>query len=83
MMEVLRVDENKMCIDLSKKSLKAEGVNAANKRLKKAKQVHTIMRQTAIKLQTPVEQLYEQFGWDLYDKCGFEHAFDAFRCAMT
>jgi len=50
MMEVLRVDENKMCIDLSKKSLKADGVSAANKRLKKAKQVHTIMRQTAIKL---------------------------------
>jgi translation initiation factor 2 alpha subunit (eIF-2alpha) len=41
------------------------------------------MRQTAIKLKTPVEQLYEQFGWDLYDKCGFEHAFDAFRVAMT
>ena len=50
MMEVLRVDEVKMCIDLSKKSLKAEAVNNANKRLKKAKQVHTIMRQTAIKL---------------------------------
>lgn len=41
------------------------------------------MRQTAIKLKTPIEQLYEQFGWDLYDKCGFEHAFDAFRVAMT
>lgn len=83
MMEVLRVDEEKMCIDLSKKSLKSDAVNTANKRLKKAKQVHTIMRQTAIKLQTPVESLYEQFGWDFYDKCGFEHAFDAFRCAMT
>jgi translation initiation factor 2 alpha subunit (eIF-2alpha) len=44
MMEVLRVDEEKMCIDLSKKSLKSDAVNAANKRLKKAKQVHTIMR---------------------------------------
>ncbi len=55
MMEVLRVDEEKMCIDLSKKSIKNDAINAANKRLKKAKQVHTIMRQTAIKLQTPVE----------------------------
>lgn len=83
MMEVLRVDEEKMFIDLSKKSIKTEAINTANKRLKKSKQVHTIMRQTAIKLQTPVEQLYEQFGWDLYDKCGFEHAYDAFRVAMS
>ena len=83
MMEVLRVDEEKMCIDLSKKSIKNDAINAANKRLKKAKQVHTIMRQTAIKLQTPVELLYEQFGWDLYDKCGYEHALDAFRIALT
>lgn len=44
MMEVLRVDEDKMCIDLSKKSIKSDAINTANKRLKKAKQVHTIMR---------------------------------------
>jgi translation initiation factor 2 subunit 1 len=29
MMEVLRVDEDKMCIDLSKKSLKTDAINAA------------------------------------------------------
>ena len=58
-MEVLRVDENKMCIDLSKKSIKQDAIEIARKRCKKAKQVHTIMRQSAIKLQTPVEQLYE------------------------
>ena len=68
MMEVLRVDEEKMCIDLSKKSIKADAIAVANKRLKKAKQVHTIMRHTAIKLNTPVEQLYDQFGWDFYEK---------------
>lgn len=81
MMEVLRVDEDKMCIDLSKKSLKVESSEIANKRYKKAKQVHTIMRQTAIKLNTPVLELYERFGWDLYDQ--FEHAYDAFRIALT
>ena len=41
------------------------------------------MRQTAIKLNTPVLKLYEQFGWDLYDKCGFDHDFEAFKVAMT
>lgn len=55
MMEVFRVDEDKMCIDLSKKTLKTDAINAAHKKLKKSKQVHTIMRQTAIKLKTPVE----------------------------
>ena len=62
-MEVLRVDEDKMCIDLSKKSIKADAIDVATKRYKKAKQVHSIMRQTAIKLNTPVEELYEKFGW--------------------
>ena len=81
MMEVLRVDEEKMCIDLSKKSIKPEATHLATKRYKKAKQVHTIMRQVAIKLQTPVQELYEAWGWDLYDK--FEHAFDAFRIALS
>jgi translation initiation factor 2 alpha subunit (eIF-2alpha) len=39
------------------------------------------MRQTAIKLNTKVEELYEQFGWELYEK--FDHAYDAFRIALT
>ena len=43
-MEVLRVDENQKYIDLSKKSLKSDAIQAASKRLKHAKQVHTIMR---------------------------------------
>jgi len=83
MMEVLRVDEDKMCIDLTKKNVKPELQDAAVKRFKKAKQVHAIMKQAAVKLQTPAEELYEQFGWDLYEKCGFDHAYDAFRVAMT
>ena len=83
MMEVLRVDEDKMCIDLTKKNVKPELQDATVKRFKKAKQVHAIMKQAAVKLQTPAEELYEQFGWDLYEKCGFDHAYDAFRVAMT
>jgi translation initiation factor 2 subunit 1 len=83
MMEVLRVDEDKMCIDLTKKNVKPELRDAAVKRFKKAKKVHAIMRLVAVKLQTPTEELYEQFGWDLYEKCGFDHAYDAFRVAMT
>ena len=37
MMEVLRVDEDKMCIDLTKKNVKPESQDMAVKRFKKAK----------------------------------------------
>jgi len=70
-----------MCIDLSKKSIKPYSTDAAVKRYKKAKQVHTIMRQTAVRLNIPVIELYEIWCWDLYDK--FEHAYDAFRIALS
>jgi len=38
------------------------------------------MRACAVQLKTPVEELYEEWGWDLYDL--FEHALDAFRIAI-
>jgi len=50
MMEVLRVDGERMNINLSKKSINPADQDDAAKRYKKAKQVHAIMRQTAIKL---------------------------------
>lgn len=82
MMEVLRVDEEKMYIDLSKKSLIPDYLDEAEKRWKKSKKVHEIMFEVAMKLKTPIETLYEAWGWDLYEKCGLEHALDAMRVAM-
>ena len=52
----------------------------AEKFFKKAKMVHNIMKQTAVKLGCYLQELYEKFGWGLYDK--FEHAYDAFRLIM-
>ena len=69
MMEVLRVDEEKMYIDLSKKSLMTESVEEADIRWKKSKKVHEIMFEVAMKLKVPIEELYETWGWDMYDKC--------------
>ena len=40
------------------------------------------MFEVAMKLKVPTEQLYEAWGWDLYERCGFEHALDAMRVAM-
>jgi len=83
MMEVLRVDEGKMYIDLSKKSLMPEAVEEADIRWKKSKKVHEIMFEVGMKLKIGnIEELYEAWGWDMYEKCGLEHALDAMRVAM-
>ena len=44
-----------------------------------------IMSMTAFKLGCKTIDLYEQFGWDLYDKdkTGFNHAYEAFKLCLT
>jgi translation initiation factor 2 subunit 1 len=79
-MMVIRVDREKRYIDLSKKKVQPEEAAEAEKCFKKAKMVHNIMKQTAAKLNCTLLELYEQFGWDLYDKFG--HAYDSFRMIM-
>lgn len=49
-MMVIRVDQEKRYIDLSKKKVQAEEAAESEKYYKKAKMVHNIMRQTAVKL---------------------------------
>ena len=39
------------------------------------------MKQTAYNLQCKLIELYEAFGWDLYDT--FDHAYDAFKLIVT
>ena len=38
------------------------------------------MKLTAHQLQVRLEDIYNEFGWDLYDK--FEHAYDAFKLIL-
>lgn len=82
-MMVIRVDREKRYIDLSKKKVLAADAAAAELHFKKAKMVHNILKQVAVKLGHDVTllSLYEKFGWKLYDK--YEHAFDAFRLIMS
>jgi len=82
MMEVLRVDDEKMYIDLSKKSMMPDTKEEAEKRWKKSKKVHEIMFEVAMKLKVTIESIYEEWGWDMYEKCGFDHAFDAMRVSL-
>ena len=81
MMDVRRVDVKTKSVDLSRKSIKPEDRQDAMDRFKKAKKVHAIMRVTAVALKTNALKLYEDWGWDLYDK--FDHAYDAFRIALA
>jgi translation initiation factor 2 subunit 1 len=81
MMDVRRVDVKTKSVDLSRKSIKPEDRLEAMERFKKAKKVHAIMRVTAVALKTNALKLYEEWGWDLYDK--FDHAYDAFRIALA
>lgn len=78
-MMVIRVDREKRYIDLSKKKVLAADGASTEIHFKKAKMVHNILKQMAVKIgpECTLKSLYEKFGWDLYDKYG--HAFDAFR----
>jgi translation initiation factor 2 subunit 1 len=79
-MMVIRVDKEKRYIDLSKKKVQPEEAVSCEKHFKKAKMVHNILKQMAVKMDVTLLSLYEQFGWDLYDKYG--HAYDSFRLIM-
>ena len=79
-MEVRRVDFKSQSVDVTRKSVKENEAEVAMTRFKNSKKVHAIMKACAVQLKTPVEELYEEWGWDLYDK--FEHALDAFRIVV-
>ncbi len=79
-MMVIRVDKEKRYIDLSKKKVQPAEALTTEKHYKKAKMVHNILKQVATKLDCYLQELYEKFAWDLYDKFG--HAYDAFRLIM-
>ena len=80
---VIRVDREKRYIDLSKKKVLAADASSTEMHFKKAKMVHNILKQMAVKIgpDCTLKSLYEKFGWNLYDKYG--HAFDAFRLIMS
>ena len=78
---VLRVDEEKGYIDLSKRRVSPEDVAACEDRYNKAKAVHGVLRHLAERRKLYLEDLYEKIGWPLYKKYG--HAYDAFKLAIN
>ena len=78
---VLRVDKEKGYIDLSKRRVSPEDVQACEERYNKAKAVHGVLRHVAERRKYYLEDLYEKIGWPLYRKYG--HAYDAFKLSLS
>lgn len=78
---VLRVDKEKGYIDLSKRRVSPEDVQACEERYNKAKAVHGVLRHLADRRKLYLEDLYERVGWPMYKKFG--HAYDAFKMSIN
>ncbi|SPR00304.1 unnamed protein product (mitochondrion) [Plasmodiophora brassicae] len=78
---VLRVDKEKGYIDLSKRRVTPEEIEAMENKWNMSKTVHSIMRQVSGKVHIPVEDLLKAIAWPLYKKFG--HACTAFKLAIT
>jgi translation initiation factor 2 subunit 1 len=75
-MTVLRTDEAKGYVDLSRRDLSTDEKAAAELRFHNAKIVHSILSHVATTHQLSLLSLYTQIGWPLYRRFG--HACDAF-----
>mmetsp|Transcript_29351 Transcript_29351/g.95639 ORF Transcript_29351/g.95639 Transcript_29351/m.95639 type:complete len:339 (-) Transcript_29351:469-1485(-) len=78
---VLRVDQEKGYIDLSKRRVSPEDVATCEERFNKSKMVHSIMRHVCENRSCELEELYQSVGWPLYRKYG--HAFEAFKMIVA
>lgn len=74
---VLRVDEAKGYVDLSKKMLTEEDIQGCEERYQQSRTVHGILAHVAHECKIRLlEDIYLQFGWNLYKRFG--HAYRAF-----
>lgn len=74
---VLRVEEDKGYIDLSKRRVAPEDAASKEELFAKAKAVHGIMRHVSSQCNKPCIELCQMVAWPLYEK--FPSVFDAFR----
>lgn len=74
---VLRVDEEKGYVDLSKRRVAPEDAAAKEESFAKAKAVHSIMRHCAAQCEIDVAELCMKISWPLDKKYG--RAYEAFR----
>ena len=75
---VLRVDKEKGYIDLSKRRVSPEEMEAATEKYNKAKTVHSIVRRVAEKLDMPLIELNKKVTWPLNKSTKWKTTYDAF-----
>lgn len=83
-LQVLRVDEEKGYVDLSKKLLTPEDIVVCSERFEKSKTVNGILRRLAEVQSIKLIDLYEKFGWDMYEteEDAAVHAYDVLQEAL-
>ncbi len=74
---VLRVDEDKGYIDLSKASVTPEDAARAEEKYTRNRLVHSMLVNVAMAANIPIEEVYQTVCWPLSDRFG--HAYDAFQ----
>ena len=78
---VVRVDQEKGYIDLSKRRVAPEDIAKMEEKWSKSRTVHSIVRHVAETVGVDMIDLYQRWGWPLYKKYG--HACDGFRIAVN
>jgi translation initiation factor 2 subunit 1 len=78
--QVLRVDDKKGYIDLTKRSVTPADAAECAARFERSKTVHSLLFDLANKTGGTLLGLYEQFGWDLHERFG--HAYDGLKLAL-
>lgn len=71
---VIRVNQEKHYIDLSKKHVTKSEFEEVSTRFRKSNFVHSCMKQICYKQQATLREMYQQIAWPLYHDFG--HAFD-------
>jgi translation initiation factor 2 subunit 1 len=80
---VLRVDQDKGYIDLSKRRVSPEEIKACEEKYNKAKIVNGILRNVAEITEFDLEDLYMRTAWALEEKSGRAASYEMFKLAIT
>lgn len=78
---VVRVDQEKGYIDLSKRRVAPEDIQKIEEKWNKSRTVHSIVRHVAETVGVDMIDLYTRWGWPLYRR--YNHAYDGFRIAVN
>ncbi|PRP88164.1 putative eIF-2-alpha [Planoprotostelium fungivorum] len=87
-MQVLRVDEEKGYIDLTKKNVDAKEIAECTRKYNKSKSVHSTLSNVIMNLQKQektieIEDLYSNLIWPIYRSEKYEHPLEAFDAALS